>query len=242
MVKTIMRSAFEIVPYILKSTTRSSIGSVTPLKLQKLLYYVQAWSLVFRGEALFCEDIEAWIHGPVVTSIYRHYKQYSYNPLPEESSINELKTEEVEVLNIVLMNYRKKSERFLEELTHSEYPWLKAREGFRANQLSDRKISIRDMTTYYTQFIESDKPRKISPIALKKKEFQRKSFMSNLLAGIGSSLDIIPTSSKHSFYASDDFSNSDSDLEAMFSDWEKVGGDLQTAINLVEKRSLSEHE
>jgi uncharacterized phage-associated protein len=237
-----MRRAFEIVPYILKSTVKTSVGSVTPLKLQKLLYYAQAWSLVFRGEMLFCEDIEAWVHGPVVPSIYRQYKQYSYNILPEENLINELKTEEVEVLNIVLRNYGKKSGRFLEELTHSEYPWLKAREGFRTNQLSDRKISIRDMKNYYIQFVDSGQPYKISSTALKKKEFQRKGFASNVLTGISSSLDIIPTSSKHSFYVPDDFSNSNSDLEAMFSDWEKVGSDIQTAIGLVEKHSLSEHE
>ncbi len=237
-----MRRAFEIVPYILKSTAKSSVSSVTPLKLQKLLYYAQSWSLVFRGEILFCEGIEAWVHGPVVPSIYQHYKQYSYNFLPKENLINELKTEEVEVLNIVLMNYGKKSGRFLEELTHSEYPWIKAREGLRANQLSDRKISIQNMKNYYAQFADSEKPYKISPTALKKKEFQKKGFVSNLLTGISSSLDIMPTSSKHSFYVPDDFSNSDSDLEAMFSDWEKVGSDIQTAIDLVGKQPLSEHE
>jgi uncharacterized phage-associated protein len=44
---------------------------ITNLKLQKLLYYCQAWSLVFTGQALFAERIEAWVHGPVVPSIFR---------------------------------------------------------------------------------------------------------------------------------------------------------------------------
>lgn len=242
MVRITMRSAFEIVPYILKSSAKSSVGSVTPLKLQKLLYYAQAWSLVFRGEVLFCEDLEAWVHGPVVPSIYRRYKQYSYNIIPKQNLIDELKEEEVEVLNIVLMNYGRKSAKFLEELTHSEYPWLKARDGFWTNQSSNRKISVRDMMNYYTQFKESDKPRKISPIALKKKESQRKSFVSNVLKGMGSSLNIIPISSRHSYYVPDDFSNSKSDLESMFSDWEKVGSDIQTAISFIEKQSLHKDE
>lgn len=237
-----MRSAFDIVPYILRSTAKSSVGSVTPLKLQKLLYYAQAWSLVFRGEALFYENIEAWVHGPVVPSIYQRYKQYSYNVLPEQNSINELKADEVEVLDIVLMNYGKKSAKFLEELSHLEYPWLKAREGFCTNQSSNRKILIRDMMNYYTQFKESDKPRKISSIALKKKEYQRKSFASNILTGIGSSLNIMPSSSRHSLYVPDDFSDSKFDLESMFSDWEKVGSDIQTAISFTEKQSINKDE
>lgn len=242
MVEIAMRSAFEVVPYLLRRARKSSVDLVTPLKLQKLLYYAQAWSLVFRRKALFYEDIEAWVHGPVVPSVYRRYKQYSYNTLPEEDLINELKTDEIDLLDMVLMNYGKKSARFLEELTHSEFPWIKAREGFRANQPSNRKIPIQDMMGYYIQFIESEKPPKISPVALKKKEAYRKGYASNILTGMGSVLDIIPTSSRHPFYVPDDFSTSVFDLESISSDWEKVGGDIQNAIGLVEKQSSFEHE
>ena len=243
MVETTMRSAIEIVPYLLKRYGKGSVDLISPLKLQKLLYYAQAWSLVFRGKALFYEDIEAWIHGPVVPCVYRRYKHYGYNTLPEEDLINELKTDEIDILNTVLMNYGRKSAKFLEELSHSEYPWLKARKGFRADQPSNRRISVRDMMNYYVQFMQSEQPRKISPIALqKRKEPYRKGSTNPVLTGIGSVLDIFPTSSRRSFYVTGDFSTSLSDFESMCSDWEKVGGDIQTAIGLVEQKSSTEHE
>lgn len=79
-----MKSAFEIVPHLLKQSEKSAESLITPLKLQKLLYYAQAWSLVFRGKALFYEDIEAWVHGPVIPLVYQRYKHHGYNLIPHE--------------------------------------------------------------------------------------------------------------------------------------------------------------
>ena len=57
---------------------------ITNLKLQKLLYYAQAWNLVFTGEPLFEADIEAWVHGPVVPSIFRRFKIFRWSPITTE--------------------------------------------------------------------------------------------------------------------------------------------------------------
>ncbi len=238
-----MRSAFEIVPYLLKQSRESAESLITPLKLQKLLYYAQAWSLVIKSETLFYEDIEAWVHGPVIPPVYRRYKQYGYKTLPQENFFSELKADEIDILNMVWMNYGKKSAKSLEELTHSEYPWINAREGLRLDQLSSRKISIRDMRNYYIQFIESTQPPKISSVALqKRKETYKRYLKNNFLIGVGSVLEINPVSSRRLSYVPSDFETSLSDFESISSDWEKVGGYIQSAIDIVEEKDSTEYE
>ncbi|EIE4349702.1 DUF4065 domain-containing protein, partial [Listeria monocytogenes] len=49
---------------------------INNLKLQKLLYYAQAKSLVEKSRPLFKENIEKWKLGPVVPEIYHLYKNY----------------------------------------------------------------------------------------------------------------------------------------------------------------------
>lgn len=241
--KLTMRSAFEIVPYLLKQVEKRAESLITPLKLQKLLYYAQAWSLVFKGEALFYEDIEAWVHGPVIPPVYQRYKHHAYNLIPQEDLSSKLAANEIDILNLVLTSYGKQSAKFLEELTHSEYPWLRAREGLRADQISSKKISIRDMRSYYIHFVESKQPPKISSVALqKKKEFLKKHSTKNILIGIGSVLDINPVATRRSSYVPSDFASSLSDFESISSDWEKVGGYIQNAIDIVEEKSSTEHE
>lgn len=198
-----MRSAFEIVPHLLSQSKKNKESLLTPLKLQKLLYYAQAWSLVFRGKSLFREEIEAWVHGPVIPSVYQHYKHHGYTSIPLEDCCTKLAKDEVIILNLVWMNYGKQSAKFLEELTHSEYPWSKAREGVRVDQLSNKKISIRDMKIYYNHFVESEQPPRISPVALqKKKEVFKKTTANNILIGMGSVLNIYPVPAQRSSYVS----------------------------------------
>lgn len=233
-----MRSAFEIVPHLLSKSKKSAESMITPLKLQKLLYYAQAWSLVFREKVLFSEDIEAWVHGPVIPDVYHRYKQYGYSSLSQESFLGELESDEANILNVVWMSYGKKSAKSLEELTHSEYPWIKARAGLHRNQISNKKVSIHDMKRYYTQFVKSKQPPKISSLALQKgKEPNKKHLTNNILIGVGSVLDINPVSPRRTSYVPSDFANSLSDFEALSSDWEKVGGYIQSVIDVVEKNS-----
>ena len=238
-----MKSAFEIVPHLLKQSEQSAESLITPLKLQKLLYYAQAWSLVFRGKALFYEDTEAWVHGPVIPPVYHRYKHHGYNIIPQDDFCGELATDEIDILNLVWMSYGKKSAKSLEELTHSEYPWIKAREGFCASQPSTKKISILDMRSYYIHFVESEQPPKISSAALqKRKQAYHRSSMNNLLIGMGSVLDIYPVPTQRLSYVKSDFADSLSDFESMSSDWEKVGSYIQSALDIVEEKYSSEYE
>lgn len=240
-----MRAAIDIACCLLAKVAEggTSQSQITPLKLQKLLYYAQAWSLVFRKKLLFSEEIEAWVHGPVVPSVYRRFKHYGFNNIANPSVKIELEEDTVRILDLVLNSYGTKSGKFLEYLSHSEYPWIQARKGLQSNHLSQRRISLQDMMNYYMQFKESEQPPKISSLALRVRRNPRKNnCATNVLFGMTSVLDIFPESSVKSVYVVEDFSSVLSDSESMSSDWEKIGGDIQTVFSLVEEEFEASHE
>lgn len=124
---------------------------VTNKKLQKLLYYAQAWSLVLEGKAVFTEDLEAWIHGPVVPQVYWHYKKFGFGQISDESkselaAIAPFK----KVLDEVWRVYGKYDADYLELLTHSEDPWIFARNELDASDVSQAVISKDLMLSFYS--------------------------------------------------------------------------------------------
>jgi uncharacterized phage-associated protein len=136
-------------------------GKTDHLKLQKLLYYIQSWHLVIFDEPLFDEDFKAWVHGPVLMSVWTELKDRS--KLTVEVSIKpKLKTaiiaraekqllrEQVELIEDVLKEYGTKSGYHLECLTHSEDPWKNARGNLPPDQKSTARISKAAMRKFYT--------------------------------------------------------------------------------------------
>src|SRR5580704_12809669 len=73
-----MLRAIDIARYLIQLSYRPDSPEesdlLCPLRLQKLLYYVQGWSLALRGRPAFDDEIEAWTLGPVVPEIYRQFK------------------------------------------------------------------------------------------------------------------------------------------------------------------------
>lgn len=140
--------------------------SINPLKLQKLLYYIQVWHIVnFKKDYLFSELPEAWVNGPVYRSVYdtlktKFFKNQNYvykyegEKLNEElsSSLKELELtpKQEKLVFAVLDNYGPMSDEKLVFLTHKEDPWNKAREGLSPIERSARKISVDDIFTFYT--------------------------------------------------------------------------------------------
>lgn len=144
--------------------------SVSPLKLQKILYYQQAWHMVFfgRDNQLFEEAPEAWVNGPVYPEIYHQYKGCVPNMcdhLKERdfgvrtddalaaieglaSGLN-LSKEELDLFESVMRLYGSKTQNQLILVTHSELPWCEAREGLLPYQTSNRTISLDTMYEYY---------------------------------------------------------------------------------------------
>lgn len=122
---------------------------ISNLKLQKLLYYAQAWWLAIEDNPLFDEPIEAWVHGPVVPSEYHRFKGWAWKPIednpgmPELSATVRLHLEDVMGVYGVMTAYQ------LELLTHEEDPWKHARVGVAADEPSNAPISQDSMKTFY---------------------------------------------------------------------------------------------
>lgn len=147
----VMNKALDVSLYILKYCCQNSVCNCTNKKLQKLLYYVQAWSLAMRNKKVFAEDIEAWLHGPVVPTIYHKYKEYSYMPIKEDLSSfdsNIFDDDDKKIMDAVLSKYSKFDADFLEMRTHIEKPWLESR------QQGKKVIPDDSMKSYYSSLIK----------------------------------------------------------------------------------------
>ncbi|WP_010233417.1 type II toxin-antitoxin system antitoxin SocA domain-containing protein [Clostridium arbusti] len=126
---------------------------VTPLALQKLLYYAQGFYYALRGDYLFREDCEAWVHGPVYTEIYSRYKSFGYDPIKNECIYN-LSEEKVSLLDGILKAFGCYNGKILEKFTHSEMPWNKARVGKKDDEPSNEIISKKAIAEYFTNVVE----------------------------------------------------------------------------------------
>lgn len=139
-------SAFDVARYILKKN-----GTCSTMKLHKLLYYCQAWNLVWEDEPLFFQPIEAWANGPVVRAVFNFHKgmytvKYSDFTLGNESSLTSKQRENIDE---VLRFYGKKSAQWLIDQTHSESPWKEARIGMGVSDRGANIISLESMHDFY---------------------------------------------------------------------------------------------
>lgn len=140
-----MASVHDVAAYILEKR-----GTLTALKLQKLVYYSQAWSLVWDERPLFSEPIEAWANGPVVRSLYvQHRQQYNVASWPL-GNVNNLSAEQRDTIDRVLAFYGDKSSQWLSDLTHKEAPWRIARRGLPDSARGDSVITHASMAEYYS--------------------------------------------------------------------------------------------
>ncbi len=167
-----MLTAEQVADYFLRLVDEDSGDGISNLKLQKLVYYAQAWHLAVTGEPLFLDDLEAWKHGPVVRSLYIKYKHFGWEPIripsltpvvlnakPWEfmviprprTPVPDIDAGTRSILNEVWQTYGQFSAKRLEELTHTENPWIDARRGCGPGDASRSIISIDVMRNYYSQ-------------------------------------------------------------------------------------------
>jgi len=139
-------SAKDVTGYILQK-----YGPMTHMKLQKLLYYSQAWSLVWDERPIFGDPIQAWVNGPVVRSVYAELRQ-SFNVSSDDLSTGPdlLDKSAKETVDVVLEFYGQRSAQYLSDLTHMEDPWNEARKGLSPNERSEREITHASMAEYYS--------------------------------------------------------------------------------------------
>lgn len=139
-----MATVHDVAAYIL-----SRQGEMTAMKLQKLVYYSQAWALVWDERPLFAEKIEAWTNGPVVPELYKvHRGQFKVSSWPLGDPANLTPTER-ETVDGVLAFYGDKASQWLSDLTHAESPWRDARIGLAPNDPGSREITLASMAEYY---------------------------------------------------------------------------------------------
>ena len=119
------------------------------LKLQKLLYYAQAWYLALHDRPLFAEDFEAWVHGPVLPSQYHRFKAAAWMPIDEPVDEPGLPSAVKKFLDEILDVFGVETAIALEQMTHRERPWLEARGNLPPDASSSAKISKLTMKRFY---------------------------------------------------------------------------------------------
>lgn len=132
-----------------------SLEEVTPLMLQKLLYYIQGIYYGIYGKPIFGEDCEAWVHGPVYPEVYDLFRDFKYNPIEDarfaifEGASTKLANEEKKVIDLVLNTFGFYSGKTLERITHNEEPWKKARKGYGDSIPSNELLSKESIKEYF---------------------------------------------------------------------------------------------
>lgn len=142
-----MANVFDVAVYILEN-----LDGVTAMKLQKLVYYSQAWSLVWDESPLFNEPIKAWAHGPVCSDLYEHHRgmfKVSASGFSAKGRSENLEPHQKETIDKVLAFYGDKDSHWLSDLTHQEDPWLDSRRGLSPMERSNNEITHASMAEYY---------------------------------------------------------------------------------------------
>jgi uncharacterized phage-associated protein len=145
----------------------AKLPDISSLKLQKLLYYIESWHLAILEESLIDSEFEAWLHGPVIRSVFAKYKSkgyFLYDPIPNNQTVasdivqkmeSNLLPDQIELISDVLSEYGSKSDYHLECLTHSEKPWIEARKGVEPGEASTNKLSTETIKQFYKQRLDS---------------------------------------------------------------------------------------
>ena len=155
-----MADIFDVANYILKISREDPEDDeyelISHMKLQKLIYFCQGYSLALYGKPLFPETIEAWRHGPVCPKLYHILKGYGSSPITATVDPDKIDLEEHEkrLIGMVYATYGQYSASKLRQITHKEGPWKGSWEG--------SEIPQEAMMEYFESLIEVN-PREIPP-------------------------------------------------------------------------------
>ncbi|MBQ1735086.1 MAG: DUF4065 domain-containing protein [Lachnospiraceae bacterium] len=147
---SVSNQMLRVIAYIFKS-----LEEVTPLMLQKLLYFIQGIYSALYGEPLFVEECRAWIHGPVYPEVYELFKDFKYNPIDDvrfalfEGMETGLTAQEKRVVDLVVNTFGMYGGKTLEKITHNETPWIEARNGYEEGIPSNELLSKEQIMNYY---------------------------------------------------------------------------------------------
>lgn len=139
-----MVSAIDVAAYILEK-----LGRMSAMKLQKLVYYSQAWHLVWDSVPLFYEPIEAWRDGPVVRKLWEAHRGEFVVSTVRQGDATKLTDSERETVDEIMRAYGHFDGVTLSTMTHDEDPWRIARDGLAEGESSSEPISHDLLVKYY---------------------------------------------------------------------------------------------
>jgi len=139
-----MASVHDVAAYIIRK-----LGPTSAMKLQKLVYYAQAWSLVWEERPLFKARIEAWANGPVVPALYQRHRGSFEIRRWTFGDADAIGPDDQSTINAVIKFYGHRSPQWLSDLTHMEAPWIKARKGVSPGNTCTNEITVESMAEYY---------------------------------------------------------------------------------------------
>ncbi|MCY4150644.1 MAG: DUF4065 domain-containing protein [Aestuariivita sp.] len=140
-----MPSVFDVAEGILELLPENF---TTTWKLQKLVYYAQAWHLVWDAEPLFNKPIHAWAHGPVCPELYKRHRG-KFNVSTVRGDASTLNESQREIVEIVVDHYGLLSGQQLRDQTHVEPPWQDARRGLSPRDRGESEITHDAMVEYF---------------------------------------------------------------------------------------------
>lgn len=149
----------DVVDYIIAQHSDEP-GSLSILKLQKLMYYVQAWHLAYGKGPLFEGKFQAWVHGPVNRQIYDRFKDshslfawLTEKDISKNFDAQKLDAEGVAHINEILEAYGDLSGTQLEAMSHSEKPWIEARGERKSHERCETEIREDTMKSFYADLL-----------------------------------------------------------------------------------------
>ncbi len=153
------KSCDPVADYFLLQLETNSGDSITNLKMQKLCYYAQAWSLAILNCPIFDSRVEAWAHGPAIPELYQRFKAYRWGAIDPHDlfsdPLKEFSEEQIDVLDGVWLRYGSLSGSDLETLTHSELPWRQAYGDTPIGEKCTAEITHDSMKDFYRQRMHS---------------------------------------------------------------------------------------
>lgn len=137
-----MYDAIKVAEYIIKYSTLHGTP-VSNLRLQKVLYFIQAEFMVSKDGPCFNDKIEAWDLGPVVPSVYRHFKVFGASSIPVDNSTNiesGIASNDAETINETVDQCNNFSTSALVEITHNQDPWIRAHSSCFSNEITPKSL------------------------------------------------------------------------------------------------------
>lgn len=148
----IKRTVFDVADWFLGK------DSMSPKKLQKIVYYAYAWVLTLMNEneddldiKLFDSRIEAWVHGPVIPELYRKYKRNGGSIITQKSDVPDFDEDIKDILDQVWEVYGGFTGNQLESITHQETPWIEARGNCSPVEICTNEITDKSIYRCYVE-------------------------------------------------------------------------------------------